>query len=190
MAFSRLFVYYMSRKVNGRIYQKGAELSTTLSVMCKYGVALHKTWPFRHSLVDKEPSPAAFAEAQLYKLISYELSSTRHFKDTLLSGIPIIIGLHTGRKFWTLKGPLETQEYCPINDTDNRRSLGHALTVVGFDDTLGNGAWIVANSLGLKWGDHGLGALPYSCSLDIGEAYTIDSFAGITTDRKKSKIDK
>jgi C1A family cysteine protease len=45
-------------------------------------------------------------------------------------------------------------------------SFGHALAVVGYDDTLrirsDKGALLVRNSLGRGWGEEGYGWLPYS----------------------------
>jgi len=92
--------------------------------------------------------------------------------------------MFTGTKFWSLTGPLEEQKYCPVNNTDNRLSKGHAVVIIGYDDSLNS--WIIANSLGPKWGDRGLGAIPYDCNKDIGESYVITSFAGISLGKKFS----
>jgi C1A family cysteine protease len=86
--------------------------------------------------------------------------------------------MNTGRQFWRLNGPIANQAYKPINDTDNRQSRGHAVVVIGYSDTLAGGSWIIANSLGLKWGDGGYAAIPYACNKDIGESFALISFAG------------
>lgn len=176
---SRLFVYYMSRKLKNRVGQEGAELRDTLAVMMQYGAATHNTWPFAHNRVNKEPPIAALNEAAQYRVGSYSPAPATEFKNYLHQGIPIIIGLHTGKLFWKIKGPLKEQYYKPINNVDNRNYKGHAVTIIGYDDSLLNGSWIVGNSIGLTWGDHGIGLLPYECIGDIGEAYVITEFAGI-----------
>jgi len=184
---SRLFTYYLARKSKNRIGQNGAELKDTLDSMCQYGVATDKTWPFSFNRVNTEPSVAAFSEATRLKLRSYIWVSTDSFKEYLHKGIPIIAGLHTGKLFWKMKGPLSKQVYKSINTTDNRKFRDHAITIIGYDDNLLGGSWIIANSLGLTWGDHGIGILPYECNTDIGESYAITDFAGITPGKKISE---
>lgn len=98
--------------------------------------------------------------------------------------------MHIGRKFLKLHGPISQHDYCPINMETNRPAYGHAMTIVGFDDNLNGGSWIVSNSMGLSWGDHGFGAIPYSCEVDIAEAYAVYSFAGFNVDKKILTIDK
>lgn len=182
--FSRLFPYYMARKMQNRIGQKGTELKSILDALSIYGVCLDQQWPLRHSLVDMEPSLKAIEEATKYKVGSFEYVQVSDFNKFLMNKIPIIIGMRTGKQFWKLAGKLEEQMYYPINDTDNRYSHGHAVVIVGNRPEYNS--WIVANSRGLKWGDKGLGILPYECYVDIGESYAITSFAGFMAGKKIS----
>jgi len=179
MHFSRLFVYYMTRKMQGRIGQKGAELGATLEAMKQYGCCTDRLWPLRPTIVDKEPNAVAMEEAKNYKIGTYTNVIEQDFNYLLNKGYPIIIGLATGRQFWKLNGKLSEQVYKPINDIDNRPSHGHAVTIIGYTDDY----WMVANSSGLKWGDKGYGILPYACRQDIGEAYIINDFAGIPSEK-------
>ncbi len=185
--FSRLFVYYMARKMQGRVGQKGTELRMVLSAMQTHGIPETKYWPFVHNRVDMEPSMQSINEAASHRLQAFGTVSTDRINECIDLDIPVIVGMHTGRMFWHLKGPLHQQLYKPVNSTDNRESYGHAVTIVGYDDSLCDGAWIVANSLGPRWGDHGYGILPYSCAVDIGESFVIHQFAGITPGRKISE---
>lgn len=185
---SRLFPYYYAREMRGRIGQNGAELGDILESMKQYGVATDKTWPFSLNRVNTEPNSSAQYEASQCKLGAYNYVEADSYKSYLEKGIPIIIGLNTGRMFWKMKGPLAEQTYKSINNTDNRKFGGHAVTIIGFNDNLNS--WIIANSLGLTWGDHGLGVLPYECNHDIGEAYVITEFAGKTAGKKFLRIDK
>jgi len=185
--FSRLYVYYMSRKLQGRVGHNGVELADALTAMQQYGVATDKTWPFHINRVNTVPNSEAITEASQYKLGSYKWANVDLFKDYLNQEIPIIIGLHMGRMLWKLKGSLSEQTYKPINTTDNRKYRDHAVTIIGFDDTILGGSWIIANSFGLTWGDHGFGILPYECNRDIGESYVITEFAGIIPGKKISE---
>ena len=180
----------MARKLQGRLGQKGTELKTTLEALQQYGVCKDVNWPLRHSIVDKEPNMVAIREAEDYKVEEFDIVDAYEFNALLDNDIPIIVGIRTGRQFWKQSGNLATQRYTPVNDTDNWPSNGHAVTIVGYDNDLGNGCWIIANSLGLTWGDKGYGILPYECSIDIGEAYIIRRFAGKTPGKNFQRFDK
>ena len=174
--FSRLFLYYNTRKLQGRIGKKGADLALTLSSLSQFGVCPDTYCPLRRTLVDKEPNARAYDEAIKYRLSSYEEVHNHDYKKYIDDGIPVIVGMFTGRKFWTLNGPIASQSYKPINNDDNRQSKGHAVTIMGYSDILNGGSWIIANSLGTKWGDKGYAAIPYACNVDIGEAFAILKF--------------
>ena len=188
--FSRLFVYYTTRKIQGRVNLVGAELKSTLDSMKQHGVCSENKWPFRSRQINVEPSDEAYREAAQYKVQCYENVFSHNFNNILTDEIPIIIGLKIGRLFRNLRGPLKEQVYKLINTTDNRQSHGHAVTIVGYDDNLLSGSWIIANSFGPKWGQSGYGVLPYECRDDIGEAYIIREFSGFTAGRKISDFDK
>jgi len=178
---SRLFVYYMTRKLQGRLGQKGAELKSTFDALSAHGTCIEQHWPFSPHRVDHEPSARAMQNAQ-YRVGRFESVETSNFNSILDKGIPIVIGMHTGRLFWRMRGELNEQIYKPVNENDNRPTQGHAVTIVGYDDKIQNGCWIIANSLGLRWGHRGCGILPYSCYADIGESYVIRNFAGISAE--------
>lgn len=174
--------------MKGRVGHNGAELKDALDSMVQYGVATDRTWPFSYNRVNTAPNAAAIQEATQYKLGSYNWASVDSFKDYLHRHVPIVIGMHTGRMFWKISGPLSSQVYKTINNTDNRIYKGHAVTVIGYDDEILGGSWIIANSLGLRWGDHGIGVLPYECNREIGESYAITEFAGRTPGKNISEI--
>lgn len=188
--FSRLYLYYMTRKLQCRLGEKGAELRTTMEALSTYGVPPERYWPFHFARVDREPHLEALNNAANYRLQEYKEIAPENYKFYLDIGVPVVIGIRTGRMFWKMVGELSEQVYKPVNDVDNFRSNGHAATIVGYDDNLNGGSWIIANSLGPKWGFQGYGAIPYSCNVDIGEAYIITKFAGIATENFSSHLDK
>ncbi len=185
--FSRLYLYYMTRKLQGRLGLRGAELSVTLEALKRYGAATDRMWPFTTNRVEMHPHPPAVEDAVQYKLDSYEAIDISQYKEYLNKGIPIIIGMFTGRRFWTLRGDLEMQRYIPVGTDENRVSKGHAIVCIGYNDHINNGSWIIANSLGPKWGHQGYAAIPYSCNHDFAESYVITSFAGLLAGKKISE---
>lgn len=181
---SRLFLYYFTREFQGRIGRRGAELGATFLTLKTKGCCIDRLWPFIYARVDKSPNYICIEDALQYRLGEYEPVQMTNFDSYLNRNIPVVVGMRTGRQFAKLRGPLAEQRYCPINDTTNRISHGHAVTIVGYDNNLNGGSWIVANSMGLRWGDKGFGAIPYSCEVDIGEAYAMHSFAGLPAEKK------
>lgn len=170
---SRLYTYYMTRRMQGRLGQVGAELKITFESLIVYGAAPDGLWPFTERRAEKEPNHIATEAAAECRIRSFESVVSSNINSKIDNMTPVAIGLMTGRRFWTLKGELHTQTYSPINMENNRPSNGHAVTIVGYDNALHGGSWIIANSLGPTWGDHGIGILPYECWRDIGEAYAI-----------------
>ncbi len=188
MNFSRLYVYYMTRKMQNRLTEHGAELKATLEALKVYGASSESLWPFSPNRVERAPHTPAVEFGVHYKLRSYVPTTTDHFKELLNNDTPVILGMVTGKLFWELRGTFEEQAYKPVNGTDNRQSTGHAVTLVGYDDRIKGGSWIIANSLGPRWGHYGYGAIPYSCNINIGEAYVITDFAGNTPGKNISEI--
>jgi C1A family cysteine protease len=179
--FSRLYLYYMTRKLQGSLGEPGADLSYTLKALTEFGVPAENFWPFIDCNKEKMPDIRAQTEAAYYKLASYTRISTEEYKYYLTRNVPIIIGMQTGRMFWRLSGKLETQKYDPVDNLSNTVSTGHAVLIVGYDDSINGGSWIIANSVGPKWGFRGFGAISYKCNVDIGESYIINKFAGISS---------
>lgn len=184
--FSRLFLYYNSRKLQRRIKEPGANLSFTFSALENFGCCEEYHWPFMNHRVDKEPNAQAYNKAEKFKIIKYKFIYDADFKPYLDNNIPIVAGVRTGIQFLNLNGSLDTQYYYPINDTNNTFVGNHAITIVGYSDSLCGGSWILVNSRGLRWGDHGFGIIPYSCNKDIFEAYSIESFCNLTPKKKIS----
>jgi len=183
---SAMFLYYMARKNQGRIGKYGVPLQYVLRAMEQYGVPIEEYWPYKTSNENIEPTSDAIFHAALSRLQKFEIIPhtsndvyIQKIKAWIAKDIPVIVGISTGTKFWNLSGPLEHQRYEPVNATDNLPSTSHAVVIVGYSDDLNGGSFIIANSLGPKWGDSGFGAFPYRCAIDIGEAWVIKNFAGV-----------
>lgn len=173
---SHLYVYYMARKMQGTLPAQRCQLKSVLSALEKYGACSERLWPFDRNKIDIEPSIDAIFEGVHYKLIEYNV-----VEDIGNTIFPIIIGFNMGELF--LKSP---EKYRPVNGTDNKYFSSHAAVIVDATDT----GWVIANSFGPKWGNKGYGILPYECIIDIGEAYSVINFAGISSRKKSIIFDK
>lgn len=90
------------------------------------------------------------------------------FKNHLLSGYPIVISIlvyngmgQDGADAYQNKIPFFFEEYESENDFEG----GHAVCIIGYDDTMvtpyGNGAFLAQNSWGNEWGTGGRFYIPY-----------------------------
>lgn len=184
--FSRLFLYYNSRKLQGRIGQHGVNLIFTLKALEDLGCCDEYHWPFMHHRENKEPTNSAYRNAETFRPLKYKSLSNLDFKYYIDNNIPVVVSVRLGFQFLNLKGNLYSQVYSPVDDSSNTFIGNHAIAIVGYNDTICGGSWIIANSKGLMWGDHGFGIIPYSCSKDILEAYSIESFSNLSPVKKIS----
>jgi C1A family cysteine protease len=174
--FSSLFLYYFSRKKQDRIYQHGTSIIDNLDILKNIGVSREYFWPFSKSRIDIEPSKDAIVDATNFRINSYRETNVSEFKQYIDNNIPVVSAIKTGKLFWKLASSINLHDYRPINDYDNRESFSHAITIIGYDDNLNNGSWIIVNSVGNKWGDNGIAAIPYSCNENIYESFVITDF--------------
>lgn len=182
--FSRLYLYYMSRFLTNRVGKSGTGIRDTLIALEAFGVPRNEVWPFIEEVVDVHPNFSVITDASYHRMNSYKRILPDQIKFYIDNEFSVIAGMHIGRLFPGIQGSIVNHRYIPINTTNNRQFKGHAVTIIGYDDNLNNGSWIIANFAGPKWGDHGIAAIPYSCSADMLEIYVITGFAGITLEKK------
>lgn len=65
-------------------------------------------------------------------------------------------------------GQMEGLENRLLPDDDLKKIGGHAIIIVGWDDSMGgDGAFLIQNSWGEKWGDHGFGWIDYQSLKEV-----------------------
>ena len=191
---SRLFMYYETRRMENRIGQDGAVLRDALKSANKVGVPAEIRWPYDVSKVDVEPPLDAYEDALKRMLTSYEAvtlselkngvgywEAINNLKAALAEGLPVVIAMGVNQTIFSIKGPLEKQDY-RLQDPGTMKfypSAGnHAVTLVGYDDD--GGYFIYENSWGPQWGDNGFGAIKYGVIGGvIFEAWVVRGFHGI-----------
>jgi len=85
-------------------------------------------------------------------------------KQALCDHGPLIVGMTLPKSFLDLKGDAVYGEH-----STGDMPVAHAMLLVGWNDA--RGAWLVKNSWGTEWGDHGFGWISYD-SNRIGAAAT------------------
>jgi len=178
---SRLFVYYFEREPYPELRKqdKGAYMRDAFKVCNKYGVPLESYWEFDESMVNEEPSEEAKKMAEDNKVIRYERipnGDINGVKAAITEGHPVIFGMYLFESFFYIKEPLEEQNYLGRNSGTDYVG-GHAMAIIGYDDNLNGGSFIVENSWSEAWGDNGHWALRYDVfNMDVMDLWVCTEF--------------
>jgi C1A family cysteine protease len=113
-----------------------------MKMMQSIGICRESNYPYGKIENKDAISPSCFDEAKKYLIKSYaQVTSVDTLKQSLVSNGPCLITFpvyNNGQYFWRKTG-------------DQKLEGGHAVTVVGYD----NDGFIIRNSWGSDWGDHG-----------------------------------
>jgi Papain family cysteine protease len=154
------------------IEEAGTSLKAAMDILRKYGAATSALLPFHVStLMYTGDENALYAAAAQLKISAYfnMLKHLDQWRTWLASHGPILAGLsvdHTWDNATATHGNLDV--FLP-----NTVRGGHAITIVGYTAT---GRFIVRNSWGTSWGDHGFG---YASAAYINAAFFNESY-GVT----------
>jgi hypothetical protein len=166
---SRLFVYFEAREPYPDLRGKdgGTYMREGMKACNKFGAPDEKYWEFDESKVNDKPSEVAYEKAPLNKVLRYErvdTNSLNSMKAVLANGNPFIIGMYLFEEFFYLTGDLYRHNYRG-SFGGSAYAGGHAMNVIGYDDSMNGGSFILENSWSERWGDNGLCAIPYDVFL-------------------------
>lgn len=157
---SRLFLYYNERKLENNLSDdQGVLLSEGIKALEKYGLCSEADWPYVAEHFAERPSDECYKKAVLQHVIAaYNLPTTRDsMRHSLQLGQPFVIGILLFDSFMHVHVS-ETGNVMMPSQQDKILG-GHAVVCVGYNDD--KQAWIMRNSWGENWGDHGHFYLPY-----------------------------
>jgi C1A family cysteine protease len=177
---SRLFLYYNERKLGNDILDNtSSTLSQGINALEKFGICSEIMYPYIiNKITNKPPSNEVYYEAEKNLAIQgsrVEQTSTS-LKGCLNSGDPFVVGILIYESFES-KNASKTGMIPMPNVVSEKILGGHAVTCFGYDDT--RQVWIMKNSWGADWGDHGSFYLPYKYLLDTkltGDIWKISKF--------------
>ena len=166
---SRLFVYKTTRKLMHRTGDVGGYLRVAMRALVMFGAPPEEFYPYDVAKFDEEPPAFCYALAANYKAIKYfrldPLGSTKanvlnQIKTFAAAGMPSMFGFSIYQSAYSATGGK-----IPFPTTGDSLVGGHAVNVVGYDDSLQigstTGAFLIRNSWGTSWGMSGYGWLPY-----------------------------
>lgn len=169
---SRLMLYYDGRVIEGTQHtDSGAEIRDVIKAAAN-GVCRELWWPYDTTKALVAPSSWARRAAKEKALTYHRLDNTHldELRACLSDGFPFVFGFSVYDGF-------ESDETAktgivPMPDASKETMLGgHCVACVGHDDE--KQVFIVRNSWGAEWGDHGYCYMPYAylTTTDLAEDF-------------------
>lgn len=164
---SRRFLYKVTRDLLGWKGDTGAYLRTTMQALATFGVPPEKFCAYDIAKYDEEPGAFLYAMAQNYQALTYyKLSNGTMSIEDVLNSIKLNISSNRACMFgFTVYSNMDGSGDILLPDKLSSVRGGHAVCLVGYDDTYrvgtATGAVKFANSWTPNWGHTGYGYLPY-----------------------------
>jgi hypothetical protein len=158
--FSRLFIYYNERVIEGTINEdSGAMIRDGIKSVAKQGCCSEKNWKYIISKFKSKPTKTAYKEALKFQALQYERvdnTSRQALVDALKNGFPIVFGFSVYESF---ESPVVSRTGV-LNLPKSNESLlgGHCVVCEGYD--LKSDRFLIANSWGSDWGINGYFTMP------------------------------
>lgn len=158
---SELAQYYWSRLAeHTQREDAGATITDAVKVLAKIGMAPESAWPYIVSHFDIPPIRSVRALAKQHMAIQYETVdgvSLAALRGVLADGFPVVFGASVYESF---EGDAVGHTgHVPMPRTTEGLLGGHAMVLVGYQDATQE--FVVRNSWGTGWGDHGYLYMPY-----------------------------
>jgi C1A family cysteine protease len=194
-------VQYFERRSTGRVLQPSrlflhanalrlsqcnglgaaASLRVTLKSMIKFGLPPERFWPYDPAALDRECDPFLYSFNREYSNLRYVRldesiqsgsQTLTNVKSFLAAGFACVLGVG-------IPSSLTNEPEIPYPSRFDSIRTGHAVMVIGYDDSLRirseRGALLVRSSWGTTWGMEGNGWLPYRYVTDhlAGDVWTV-----------------
>jgi hypothetical protein len=183
--FSPAFIY---NQIDGGADQ-GSSFSDAFDLITDQGCANLADCPYSQSDCTTWPSESAYARAIPYRGGSShwfwmrDTNGIKQAKQRLDSGYTTVIGIEVYSNFDNIQN--FHYKYC-VADTYGQDRGGHAVTIVGYNDTMttndGTGAFKMINSWGTSWGQSGYWWMSYVAArnsvLSQQAGYYLDDLTG------------
>jgi len=168
-ALSPLAYYSFIREAqNAFNTDSGTNINKGIQTANTKGFVPESMWAYEEHGLYESPTQAVRDAAQDIHTTSWTsigpYFSVTNMKDVvkyyLAQGKPLVLSFIPQEHFYHETGPLDQQwNWSPLNSA---YTGGHAVEIIGIDDNLNGGSYIVNNSWGTGWGDNGYGTIKYT----------------------------
>lgn len=165
--FSRLFIYAMTRKIEGTplFEDSGSEIRNAMKSLSTYGVPYEVDWPYIAARYSVSPPETVLRRAKEHRaLMYYRCPNLYTMKASLFQGFPVVIGFAVPDNMMSDECA-KTGIVMPPKPGESF-SGGHAVLAVGYNDDFEyeheKGAVLCQNSWGTEWGQQGFFWIPAS----------------------------
>lgn len=173
VAFSPSFLYNQIPLDNCQ----GSYIPWAMEKMQKMGLVAFNRFPYNENSCSRKPDPDLIREASSFKIkgftrltkddSDYGQSSDADYavdldaiRQNIAQGAPVIIGMMVGGSF--MEPMMGRSDWKPSQGDYQMRGFGgHAMCVIGYDDTRNGGSFQIMNSWGPEWGQDGIGWVNY-----------------------------
>lgn len=162
---SRMFIYFNERRIEGTMWtDSGAYLRDGMKAINQWGYPDEPLWPYDLSNAFRRPLKSVYVAARKELIKSYSRLDqvANQLKGCLADGFPLVFGFTVYESFESDQVAKTGIMTMPLRSESVIG--GHAVCMVGYDDD--KQWWIVRNSWGPNWGDHGYFFMPYNYALD------------------------
>lgn len=147
----------------------GSYLVRAMEVLQRTGDLPFKDFSYSAASCNRRPTRDEKQRAGGYRITGFNRLSldaedyrtnAKALKQNLLQGAPVVIGMRVGGSFHDMEG----RRVWHPTQADYRAAEswgGHAMAVIGYDDTLEGGAFQLMNSWGADWGEDGVAWVRY-----------------------------
>lgn len=179
---------------------QGTYLHYAMETMQKQGALPFSDFEYNEGSCRLQPTNREKQDAANFRIKGYERLSkgaSNHkvdinaIRQNLAAGAPVVIGMMVGQSF--TQNMMGKQLWQPTQSDlrGSSRLGGHAMSVIGYDDTAlnGKGAFEIMNSWGTRWGDDGIAYVSYpDFEYFVKEAYGLYPM-GKANDPNNTKLD-
>jgi len=174
---SSRFLYKVTRNLMQREEDSGASVRDTMKAMVAFGVCPEQYWDYDEDKFDEEPTPFCYSFAENYKTLKYfRLDYASISRYTLLAQVKVLLASEIPCIFgFTLYDSVYDEVnvkrgHVPLPNKYDKVVGGHTVVAVGYHDRKvikngdadpSEGALLIRNSWGTRWGQGGYGWLPY-----------------------------
>lgn len=170
---SRLFLYYGARALEGSTdSDSGCMIRDAMKVAYNQGAPVETSFPYDVTKFAEAPPHRTYLSARNHKITGYRAVQPQDIysiKKALADGLTVVIGISVYESFY--QG--DSTGVIPLPSTHEQLLGGHAILLVGYDDS--TNTFKFRNSWGAGWGHTGYGYLPYSyvTNPDLGNDYWV-----------------